>query len=136
MERYQLVWSDTFGDWVEIVLRAAEAAGKLAPETYAAEVILEAPQDIDTADFVAAIGAVSESMTRGSLDSQAAQGTTRKLVEMMLADFGVHDADEVMTSEVAAELGTLLAAVRANLDGGSVEPSQVIEFLIGALADG
>jgi hypothetical protein len=141
MERYQVFWTDVFSDMVEIVLRVkGQYGGEDFDGEYAANVTMEAPLDIDTDDFVRAIGAVVEAATNMAADASVAQRATEELITMMLSDFGVRDAQSVLYPEEEQEAKAAAASVvefaRANYRDGTVDADPVIEFLLGVLADG
>jgi hypothetical protein len=137
MDRYQIGWSSIFSDMCEVVLRAS--GGNF--ETYEANVTLQAPQDQDTDKIARTMTATSNAVTAMSIDTTVAQRANEAMLAIVLSEFGVDNAEEVlrppeeqMEPEDEDIMARLIAHVKTNVHEGAIDWQPVAEWALQELA--
>jgi len=102
-QRYQLFWSDVWGDVVETTLRLWGWINRQTFESYAAEVSSTLPLDLDTAELAQAMDAINKAATAMTMDFGTATRANQALAELLLLDLGVADVDAVLTAPQPTE---------------------------------
>ena len=109
-QRYQLFWSDVWGDVVETTLRLWGWFNKQAFENYAAEVSSTLPLDLDTGEIAQAMDAINKAATAMTMGYDVAARANLALAELLLLDLGVTDVDAILQPPQPAEVAVLPAA--------------------------
>lgn len=134
LNRYQRLWQQAFIDMVEIV--GVNAGGF---ETYAAEVNLQAPLDVNLDEVARSMTAITGAMGGGAVDTEQAVEANNKLVELTLQVLGipapVDDGEPVEDPDTEERsLLELLEMVKDNVADGRLDAAQGLDFVMREVA--
>lgn len=133
INRYQNFWADTFGNWVEIVLRAAEEYGGATIETYDADVTLDTPLDADISEVNAVISSIIAANGAGRLGDDVANKAIAALTKTALSSLGVRNVDDVLTPVNTPTLNATsppVAAVMEKWRTGEIDDAAALAQLV------